>query len=298
MKKKAALLQPICNMSLQPEHQPVIAKSGAVKGVVQALSTSRSQQGRQIALQCITNVTTSHDDVRDTVVAAGAVPPLAVILKGDGTTAMMEQALNCMINISNTGNGEDAIIKQNAIPSIIGLLYSKYPTLVLQATSLLSNMCTKQEVREFIRSYDWVEPLLFAIKNGDDNFFQQALRVVINSCFDPFCRYLLVHHNVHTQIGQRVKSATSSPSSSSPSSSSPSSSSSSSPSSISEKSRELAVKALQNLKVPSGSQVEQEMTENIKRGLKKIEAPSAKQAPEQKDDFEGLDDVIKGINKV
>jgi hypothetical protein len=270
--EKGSALQPLCNLVLNADNQVAFANAGGIPQVV-ALLNANHDKTKELALTLVSFVTTNHDSIRESLCDKGALAPLCSVINGDGTPKMQELAINSLVNLSLSEKAERAILEQNAVKPVTGLLASDVPKLQQQAAMLLSNLLTNREIREHIRYLGWVDPVINILKNGDAALLQQILRVIINVTFDAHCRYLLASADAEKHVAnasKRVPDPTV---------------------------NQLSTTALKNLTVQAPPEVQNEV-ENAKRGgkIQGVGAPKAQRREAKKDDLEGLDDLIGNIS--
>jgi len=270
---RGAILQPLCNLVLDAENQNEFLRQGGIQATTQLLS-SRDEKSRELAVTLISFVTTNHDSVRNVLVDAGVFRPLKNLVEGAGTPKEQEYALNALVNISLSDQGEVAVADQDVLPAVVGLLSSSQPKLRQQAAMLLSNLLTNKKVREKIRYVGWVDPVLDIAKGDDPGLLQQILRVMINVAFDGHCRALLVKRQgekiVH-EMTKRVSDPTV---------------------------QSLATTALKNLSVPVATDIQSEVEEALRSGkaLNRIAPPEARRKAAI-DDLAALDDLVGDISR-
>jgi len=266
---QGAALQPLCNMVLEANNQLAFMNAGGLRPVVNLLR-SKDDKAKEMAVTLISYVTTNHDSVREALLTAGLLPPLANIINGDGTARMQELAVNALVNLSLADAAESAILRQGAVPPVVGLLSSSVPKLQQQSAMLLSNLLTNEAIREEVRYLSWLDPLL-SLLTGDASLVQQVLRCIVNVTFDAHCRYMLVRANAKAKIEScvsRLRDPTVS---------------------------QLADTALKNFNVSVSSDVQQEVERALASGVvKKVNAPTAQRSTAVDNAFAGLDDLLGG----
>jgi hypothetical protein len=188
--EKGFALQPLCNLVLEANNQLAFKNANGLAAVVKLLS-SHVEKTQELAVTLISFVTTNHDSIRNELVEHGVLPPLCVLLNGSKTGKLQEYAINSLVNLSLSETAERAILTQHAVRPVVGLLGSEDPRLAQQAAMLLSNLLTNKDIRESVRYFGWVDPVLKLVRTGDSATLQQVLRVIINICFDEPCRFLL-----------------------------------------------------------------------------------------------------------
>jgi hypothetical protein len=188
--EKGFALQPLCNLVLEANNQLAFKNANGLPAVVKLLS-SHVEKTQELAVTLVSFVTTNHDAIRNELVEHGVLPPLCVLLNGSKTGKLQEYAINSLVNLSLSETAERAILTQHAVRPVVGLLSSEDPRLAQQAAMLLSNLLTNKDIRESVRYFGWVDPVLKLVRTGDSATLQQVLRVIINICFDEPCRFLL-----------------------------------------------------------------------------------------------------------
>jgi hypothetical protein len=266
---QGAALQPLCNLVLDANNQLAFMNSGGLRPVV-ALLRSRDDKTKEMAVTLISYVTTNHDSVREALLGAGLLPPLSNIINGDGTARMQELAVNALVNLSLADAAEEAILRQGAVPPVVGLLSSAVPKLQQQSAMLLSNLLTNEAIRAEVRYLSWMDPLLNLL-NADAQIVQQALRCIVNVTFDAHCRHMLVRSNAKVKIEasvSRVRDHTVS---------------------------QLAETALKNFNVTVPENIKAEVENALASGsVKRVAAPTAQKSTAVDNAFAGLDELLGG----
>jgi hypothetical protein len=176
-----------------------------------------------------------------------------------------------LVNLSLADAAEAAILRQGAVPPIVGLLSSSVPKLQQQSAMLLSNLLTNGAIREEVRYLSWMDPLLGILQTGDAQIAQQALRCIVNVTFDAHCRFMLVRANAKTKIeaaSNRLRDPTVS---------------------------QLAETAVKNFSVSVPGDVQSEVERALASGVvKKVNAPTAQRSAAVDNAFAGLEDLLGG----
>lgn len=265
--QKLAVLQPLCNLVLDPDHQQSFLQAQGLKPVV-ALLGSSDEKTKELAVTLVSFITTSHDNVRESLLKLEVLRPLNRILNGEGTQKMQELTLNTLVNLSLADVAEEAILNQGSVSAVVGLLSSPVLQLQTQAAMLLSNLLGNAAIRAHIRYLNWLDPLYSLIQSAPSASVQQAVRCIVNVTFDHHCRYQLTRSGAE----QKLRSAASRTGDSTVAS--------------------LVDTACKNFGVSVAADIQREVDEALRAGrITNVAAPSAQKA-RVVDDFAGLDELL------
>jgi len=87
---------------------------------------------------------------------------------------------------------EAAILKSGALVQVVGLLSSDDSVLQQASSMFLANISTSSATRRALRECNWVEPVLKLATHPNPSIQVQALRFIINVCFDSKNRILFI----------------------------------------------------------------------------------------------------------
>lgn len=162
----SAILGNLCHES--PVHQDALAGAGAIKPLVDALSLEAIGVSQEAAY-ALWNLMVGHEENSNKVVACGAVPKLAQLLKSTSDIAQ-ENAAGALMHVTMSQAARTAVVQADIIPRLCELLSPGCePEVATQAAGALLNLASEcPEYGQKIVKTGAVGSLIHQLKNGPD----------------------------------------------------------------------------------------------------------------------------------
>ncbi|CAH8308443.1 unnamed protein product [Eruca vesicaria subsp. sativa] len=161
------------SLSLPDENKIIIGASGAIPALVNLLENG-SVRGKKDAATALFNLCV-YEGNKGRAVRAGIVNPLVKMLSDTSSHRMVTEALTILSVLAGNKDAKTAILKANAIPSLIALLQKDLPRNRENAAAILFALCKRDtEKLIFIGKLGAVVPLMELSRDGTERAKRKA----------------------------------------------------------------------------------------------------------------------------
>ncbi|KAJ4867628.1 U-box domain-containing protein 10 [Raphanus sativus] len=161
------------SLSLADENKIIIGASGAIPALVNLLENG-SVRGKKDAATALFNLCI-YEGNKGRAVRAGVVSPLVKMLNDTSSHRMVTEALTILSVLASNQDAKTAVVRANAIPSLIVLLQKDQPRNRENAAAILFALCKRDtEKLILIGKLGAVVPLMELSRDGTERAKRKA----------------------------------------------------------------------------------------------------------------------------
>ena len=186
----------LADLSTHPELHERMVKKGAVKSLIQLLTTSQDAEAQRFSALALANCASAVFN-RVAMVAEGTLEPLILYVREEESDLIGRQyCAMCIGNLAAEPENHEEIVKLEAIDSLMILLRTEDVESGRYAAFALSNLAANANHRQQIVDEGGPEALVALACCEDLNAQRQALSALRGVCISPQYRELVVRQGI------------------------------------------------------------------------------------------------------